>query len=61
LHIGIINGGLGESHVNTLLAILNIPGICQKNLKEREREVGDKLEEMAVASCSRNLADEVAL
>lgn len=56
-----INGGLGETHVNTLLAILNIPGICHANLKEREREVGQKLEEMAIASCSRNLANEVAL
>lgn len=30
--------GFGESHINTLLAVLNIPGICHKNLKERERE-----------------------
>ncbi|XP_048749762.1 uncharacterized protein LOC125647095 [Ostrea edulis] len=61
LAAGMINGGLGETHVNTLLAILNIPGICHANLKEREREVGQKLEEMAIASCSRNLANEVAL
>lgn len=56
-----INGGFGESHINTLLAVLNIPGICLKNLKEREREVGQKLEVMANASCKRNLANEVAL
>lgn len=56
-----INGGFGESHINTLLAVLNIPGICYKNLKEREREVGQKLEVMANASCKRNLANEVAL
>lgn len=56
-----INGGFGESHINTLLAVLNIPGICHKNLKEREREVGQKLEVMANASCKRNLANEVAL
>lgn len=56
-----ITEGFGESHINTLLAVLNIPGICHKNLKEREREVGQKLEVMANASCKRNLANEVAL
>lgn len=61
LAAGMINGGFGESHINTLLAVLNIPGICHKNLKEREREVGQKLEVMANASCKRNLANEVAL
>lgn len=35
-----INGGFGESYINILFVVFNIFGICYKNLKEREREVG---------------------
>lgn len=32
--------GFGESYINILFVVFNIFGICYKNLKEREREVG---------------------
>ena len=40
-----INGGFGETHLNVLLAVLNIPGISKRGLKERE--VGNTLSKMA--------------
>ena len=58
---GIINGGCGETHANYLLAILNIPGVCKKSLKDREREVGRKLVEYAKESCKNALEEEVEL
>jgi hypothetical protein len=48
-----INGGFGEIHVNNMLATLNIPTITQKSLKNREREVGDHLNDMAEESSRR--------
>lgn len=31
---GMINGGFRESHINSILAALNIPSITQKNTEE---------------------------
>lgn len=31
-----VNGGYGETHVNTLLAALNIPCVSQKTEEQRE-------------------------
>ena len=56
-----INGGFGETHVNALLSALNIPGITQKSLNNREREVSQHLEDMAVESCTTNLKEEARL
>lgn len=56
-----LNGGFGESHVNNFLSALNIPSICQKSLKEREREVGKKMIEIADSSCKKSLEEEVSL
>ncbi|XP_062618074.1 uncharacterized protein LOC134279665 [Saccostrea cucullata] len=54
-----INGGLGETHINNMLAALNIPNIIEKSLKDREREVGVHLEEMAEESCRKQLHEEI--
>ena len=35
-----INGGFGETHVNSILTSLNISSISKKSLKNRECEVG---------------------
>ncbi|KAK3090923.1 hypothetical protein FSP39_015740 [Pinctada imbricata] len=59
LAAGMVNGGFGESHVNSLLAALNIPGICRKSLKDREREIATELVNMAQESCNQSLKDEV--
>lgn len=55
---GMINGGFGESLVNSLLAVLNIPGISKSGLKEREREIGSTLDKMAEKSCREYLKEE---
>lgn len=59
--LAMINGGLGETQVNGLLASLNIPTITQKSLKEREREVGSQLELMAEESCRQHLRKEIEM
>lgn len=56
-----INGGFGEIHVNNMLAALNIPTITQKSLKNREREVGTHLNDMAEESCQTHLQEELRL
>lgn len=61
LAAGMINGGFGESHVNSLLAVLNIPGISKRGLKEREREIGSTLDKMAEDSCREYLQEEAKL
>ncbi|XP_062603151.1 uncharacterized protein LOC134264915 [Saccostrea cucullata] len=61
LAAGMLNGGYGITHVNALLAALNIPGITNKSLKSREREVGKHLEEMAGQSCNEVLQEEMKL
>ncbi|XP_061175979.1 uncharacterized protein LOC133184928 [Saccostrea echinata] len=61
LAAGMLNGGYGITHVNALLAALNIPGITNRSLKSREREVGEHLEEMAGQSCNKVLQEEMKL
>lgn len=62
LAVGMVNGGYGEIHVNTLLAALNIPCVSQKTLKNREREVnGQQLREIAEETCQKSLQEEIRL
>jgi len=56
-----INCGIGETQANSLLATLNIPGICSKSLKKREREVDVVLRSIAEQSCQRTLQEEATL
>lgn len=56
-----INGGVGEPLVNSLLAVLNIPGLSKRSLKEREREIGSTLDKMAEDSCREYLQEEAKL
>lgn len=58
---GMINGGFGEPLVNSLLAVLNIPGLSKRSLKEREREIGSTLDKMAEDSCREYLQEEAKL
>jgi hypothetical protein len=61
LFVGMINGGFGEQHVNCMLASLNIPTITQKSLKNREREVGVHLTDLAKESCQAHLQEELRM
>lgn len=56
-----INGGFGETHINSILAALNIPSITQKALKKREREVGHQLNSMLEESCKKQLNKELCI
>lgn len=56
-----INTGLGETQINSLLAALNIPGLSQRHLKKREREIGEKIAEFAQETCDDALDEETEL
>ena len=57
--VGMLDAGIGPSQVNTLLSGMNIPPVCAKTLKGREREVGPVIESMAKRSCKRALEEEL--
>ncbi|XP_062611418.1 uncharacterized protein LOC134273245 [Saccostrea cucullata] len=61
LAAGMLNEGFGETHVNSLLAALNIPSVSRKTLKNREREVGQQLGQMAEETCNKSLQEEMKL
>ena len=53
-----IDAGIGETHVNNLLAALDIPPIHHKTLKKYERRIGGPLEKSAGDRCRRSLEEE---
>jgi len=56
-----IDGGLGETQVNTLLSSLNIPAISSTTLKRYERKVGNTIESVAKESCQESIVVEKML
>ena len=54
-----VDTGLGPCQDVNFISDLNIPPIHAKSLKQREREVGVKFEEVAYVNCSESLADEI--
>lgn len=48
---GMIDAGMGATHVNAFLTAVNIPPIPPKTLKSHERYVGKKIEAAAQQSC----------
>ena len=53
--------GIGETHINGLLAAINIPVLSRSSIKEREREVGRVIETVAQNSSMQALQEEVDL
>ncbi|XP_066596275.1 uncharacterized protein [Prorops nasuta] len=51
LAIGMLDAGIGEIKINTLLLALNVPSVTDKSLKRYERCVGPVIEEVANKSC----------
>ncbi|KAJ8668561.1 hypothetical protein QAD02_010224 [Eretmocerus hayati] len=51
LATGILDTGIGETKVNTLLSVVNSPTIHHSTLKRLERVVGPPIENVAQASC----------
>ena len=51
--------GLGESHINNLLAEMNVPPIHHKTLKRREREAGKGIEKFSKNTIAEALEEEL--
>ena len=56
-----IHAGMGASHVNHFLNTIYIPGIHHRTVKQRKREVGVCIQQVAKKSCRRALLKEVGL
>ena len=54
-----LHAGIGETHVNNLLAAINVPAIHHKTLKIREREAGQGIEKLSEKSISEVLNKEL--
>ena len=52
--------GVGETHINSLLAALEIKGLNPKTIQKRERELAKAFETVKTKSCEDALAQEVA-
>lgn len=55
---GVLNGGLGNAHLNKAFAGFNIPQMGWNTFKTHEKEVGLVVEEMARDSCVRASMEE---
>ncbi|XP_077280108.1 uncharacterized protein LOC143907299 [Temnothorax americanus] len=53
--LAMIDAGIGYTHMNTILSILNIPIISNTLLKRNERYVGKSMEHLACKSCREAL------
>ena len=58
---GILHSGIGESDLNSLLSVLNLPQISHKSLKVREVEIGSIIETFANKSVDDALQKEQEL
>ena len=56
-----LNAGIGERHVNTLLAGMSVPGIHHKTLKRKEREAGEAIISVAKKSCVDAINEEISV
>jgi hypothetical protein len=43
--------GIGERQLNTILSVMNLPGISAKSLRKREREVARSIIKVADETC----------
>ena len=61
--LGMIDAGIGESQINTVLSSLNVPAVTAPLLKRHERIVGTAIEAVAQESCleSIRLENEITL
>ncbi|XP_062599938.1 uncharacterized protein LOC134261526 [Saccostrea cucullata] len=58
---GMINSGMGPSHVNSFLTACDIPPIDHKTIAKKENIIGDIIEKEAQKSCTRSLQKEVQM
>ena len=56
--VGMLDAGIGATHISTVFSAINIPGVHHKTLKRREQSVGRVIESAAKRSCQENLLKE---
>ena len=56
-----INAGLGESHIDSLLSSMNLPRISEQDQEKREQEFSKLILEQAQECCDEALAEEAVL
>ncbi|KAJ8670722.1 hypothetical protein QAD02_001981 [Eretmocerus hayati] len=61
LAVGMLDAGIGETKVNTVMSAINIPTVSATAMKRYERRVGQALETLALSSCEEALIEEKAL
>ena len=55
MFVGMIDAGIGESHVNTFLSAMDVPSYSPQLMKKHERIVGPVIEEVAEESCIQSI------
>ena len=56
-----LDAGIGETKLNTLMSAINVPTISQTSLKRYERFVGTAIQELADISCKNAIDTEKKL
>ena len=47
------HAGIGPTHVNNFLSSLNVPPVSDRMLRNREKEIGQVVEQLAKESCQK--------
>ena len=55
---GMLDAGLGETKVNTLMSAINIPAAPSTSMKPWERQVGTAIEQLAQKTCIQAIVTE---
>jgi hypothetical protein len=53
-----LHAGIGETHLKSILSVMNIPPMSRASFKARERETGTAVEAVAKVSCEETIANE---
>lgn len=56
-----IDAGIGQTHLNSVLTVMDIPSIGSKALKVHERKVDKVIEKVAEESCLESIRLETTL
>ena len=56
--LGMINAGIGPTHLNAVFTAMNIPAWHHKSIKARERSIGKHIESVAKSSCTAAVQEE---
>ena len=57
---GMLHVGMGETHLNEWLSVMNVPPLARLTVKMREQEVGPSIEAVAEETCQRAMQAEMS-